>query len=78
MSDVYDPDPENGPAAVRERSADREFLSSLPSRKARDAYYAKQAEINRRAATAAPVVGQAGMNKVDPKILAALLKAMGK
>jgi hypothetical protein len=72
MSDVYDPDPENGPAAQRERMAEREFLSGLPSKRARDAYYANVVEMKRRAQTAAPKVGLVGTGQVDPEMLKAM------
>ena len=38
----------------------------------------REASLASRAPTAAPVVGQAGMGRVDPAILAALLRAAGK
>ena len=79
MSDVYDPDPYMGPAAQRgsmEYLANQErWIGKKAAAEQAAKLAAAEAALKARVSSAAPVVGQAGMNKIDPVILAAILRA---
>ena len=80
MSDVYDPDPINGPANLQEnRKAMLDMYLVSPGYKEnylKPKIAATEASLQRRTPTAAPRVGITNTTKTDPRIMRLIAERM--